>query len=318
MRNTDGLTPIQPIRVGTELRLEYRPPLDFQALLAFFAARGIPGVEHIDADLYARVLQITHHGTRLVGWVSVRQDLAKSALRVRISDSLTPALASLIPLLRRVFDLDCEPTAIYSALRELDPRVGMRLPGTFDGFELAVRAVLGQQVTVAAARTLAARLVQRFGDEHVPPAWPEAQDLNRSFPCAQTLAQFGVEQIAKLGIIRTRAATIIAMAKAVCTGELQLTPSACSTADAILALQKIKGIGEWTAHYLAMRALSAPDIFLPGDVALQNALGLKKTAADIRAAASFMQRFAPWRSYAVLQLWESLKVGCVIQTSQKR
>jgi AraC family transcriptional regulator, regulatory protein of adaptative response / DNA-3-methyladenine glycosylase II len=308
-------TQLRASRVGAvpsadslELRLDYRPPLDFAALLAFFAARAIPGVDEIGADYYARTVRIQG----LVGWICVRQDATKSALLVRVSESLVPGLAHLLRLVRRVFDLDCEPVVIQHALAELKPPAGLRLPGAFDGFELATRAVLGQQVTVAAARTLAARLVQRFGDAHEPPEWTQARTLTRTFPRPEVLATLAVEQIAELGIIRTRAAAIITIAKAVCAGDLVLTPIAqggFNPMALITALQKIPGIGAWTAHYLAMRALSAPDLFLPGDVALQNALGLGRTAADVALAMKYAQRFAPWRSYAVLQLWALLNAG---------
>jgi len=175
------------------------------------------------------------------------------------------------------------------------------VPGTPDGFELAVRAVLGQQVTVAAARTLAQRLVERFGEPVATP-WP---GLDRLFPTAATLAQVPADALGALGVVRQRQAAIRALAQAVDQGALRLDAS--SDVPATLdALRALPGIGDWTAQYIAMRALRWPDAFPAGDVALHTALGLRTTPNPARAALAASQAWRPWRSYGVLRAWSGL------------
>jgi AraC family transcriptional regulator of adaptative response / DNA-3-methyladenine glycosylase II len=182
----------------------------------------------------------------------------------------------------------------------------VRLPGAFDGFELAVRAVLGQQVTVKAARTLATRFVAAQGEAIASDVAPPFDGLNYAFPTASKVAQLTQDDIAKHGIVSARANAIIAIAQKVVSGELDLSPNA-SLEAASVALQSIKGIGPWTAHYIAMRALSWPDAFPPQDVALLNALDLPNTAKGQREADAIAEAWRPWRSYAVMHLWRSLK-----------
>jgi AraC family transcriptional regulator, regulatory protein of adaptative response / DNA-3-methyladenine glycosylase II len=191
---------------------------------------------------------------------------------------------------------------VQSVLADLPGDEGLRLPGSLDGFELAVRAVLGQQVTVAGARTLASRFVQRFGTEVLTP-WP---DINRAFPSPESLANVPIERIAELGIIRSRAGAILALAQA--WPDLLPCLASPQTADALIArLVALPGIGPWTASYIAMRALSWPDIFLPNDVALLKAMKQLFNTQNQREADAVAQRWQPWRSYAVLHLWNSLE-----------
>jgi len=177
---------------------------------------------------------------------------------------------------------------------------GLRVPGCFDGFELAVRAVLGQQVTVAAARTLAARVIQQWGD---PIDTPDPS-IHRLFPTPQALAQADEDMLGSLGIVRQRQIALKALAHAVLTGHVDLNP--CSAASDILpSLQSLPGIGPWTAQYIAMRALRWPDAWPEGDIALVKALGLEnpRSMAARRAADELAERWRPWRSYAVIRAW---------------
>jgi AraC family transcriptional regulator of adaptative response / DNA-3-methyladenine glycosylase II len=177
----------------------------------------------------------------------------------------------------------------------------LRVPGTFSGYELAVRAVLGQQITVAAARTLAHRLVMRFG---VPIETP-LPALTHLFPSATALAAAAPEALGELGIVRQRQAAIVAIARAVADGRLQLHPGVDVPATVAL-LQSLPGVGDWTAQYIAMRALRWPDAFPAGDVALHKALGVQGSRQPARDAEAASQAWKPWRSYAVIRAWARL------------
>jgi len=203
---------------------------------------------------------------------------------------------------RQAFDLDAEPSAINAVLHAHFPDGdGLRVPGCFDGFELAVRAVLGQQITVAAARTLAQRLVDRFGE----PVATTHTGLSRLFPLPLALAQASADALGALGIVKQRQRAIQALAQAVAVGGLQLGASADVPAT-IAALKALPGIGDWTAQYIAMRALRWPDAFPAGDVALHKALDVQNQKHPARAAEEKSQAWRPWRSYAVLRAWSSM------------
>ncbi len=298
---------------GLIVRLSYRPPLDAAALLGFFARRAVVGVESVDVDTkghqtLSRTVQLNGEGRTHVGWLQAAFDVDHCAVRLRVSDSLAEALPQIIARARALLDLDADPATINACLRHpvsdtcrnavplLDPKWdGLRVPGCVDGFELAVRAILGQQITVAAACTLTNRLVQRFG---APVDTPFA-GLDRLFPTAQTLASATPDALGQLGIVRQRQQAIIALARAVAAGELSLQASA-DFARTQVALTALPGIGHWTAQYVAMRALRDPDAFPAGDVALHKAMGV----ADAKAAERLSQAWRPWRSYAVLRLWQ--------------
>jgi AraC family transcriptional regulator, regulatory protein of adaptative response / DNA-3-methyladenine glycosylase II len=204
---------------------------------------------------------------------------------------------------RATLDLDADPHAINTALHSSFPNGdGLRVPGAMSGYELAVRAVLGQQITVAAARTLAQRLVQRFGE---PIATPFAQ-LTQVFPQASVLARAEGDALGQLGIVKQRQAAIVAIARAVADKRLQLHGGA-NVQQTIEALKQLPGVGDWTAQYIAMRALRWPDAFPAGDVALHKALGVQGTANAARAAEAASQAWKPWRSYAVIRAWASMK-----------
>ena len=308
-----GLNPTQLRRSGTTagaqststLRLAWRPPLDVPALLAFFERRQFHGVEWVvpqEATL-RRTVRLPASCTGLTGettgWFSARFDTARHQVLLQTSDSLYPVLPLVIRRVRAMLDLDADPAAINAVLHAHFPQGdGLRVPGAFDGFELAVRAVLGQQITVAASRTLGQRLVERLG-EPIETPWP---GLNRLFPTAATLAAADGDTLGQLGIVRQRQAAIVALARAVEGGTLALHAGA-DVASTTAALCALPGIGDWTAQYIAMRVLRWPDAFPAGDVALHKALGVQGHKNPARAAAEASQAWRPWRSYAVLRAW---------------
>ncbi len=283
--------------------LGFREPLARTALLSFLAQRAIPGIEQVDADLQC-VRRTVRPGAigASGGWIEVRFAPRHPRVQLACSASLGTAVGSLLPAVRRWLDLDADPHAIDAALHDLPGSEGLRLPGGIDGFELAVRAVLGQQVTVAAARTLARRLVERFGEPIATPWTP----LDRCFPAPSALASLAVGPVAELGIIRSRAAAVIALAQA-WPAMQPLLQAHAPAAPLIERLCAVPGIGPWTAHYVAMRALGWADAFPPGDVAVLKALGLPRGARAERDADARSQAWRPWRSYAVLKLWNSLE-----------
>ncbi len=304
-----GLNPTQLRRTGPAsagrsrpVRLGYRPPYDPAALLAFFAARQISAVEAADALALRRTARLACGGAVHTGWLETAFDTARSLVALSVSDSLLPVLPQVIARVRAMLDLDADPAAIAAVLHGDFPEGdGLRVPGCFDGFELAVRAVLGQQITVAAARTLAQRLVERFGTPIETP-WP---GLSRLFPAPAVLAAAEGEALGQLGIVRQRQAAIVALARAVDTGQLALHAHADVPATTA-ALCQLPGIGDWTAQYIAMRALRWPDAFPSGDVALHKALGMQGARQPARAAAEAAQAWRPWRSYAVVRAWATL------------
>ncbi|MBE2261771.1 MAG: helix-turn-helix domain-containing protein [Burkholderiaceae bacterium] len=295
---------------GLSVRLAWRPPLDVDALLAFFASRLVEGVEAVSAGgpapTYARTIALSSDGRMHTGWMLARFDASRNGVTLQVSDSLAEVLPLVIARVRALFDLDADPAVINACLSQaatvadsgfaLDKRLkGLRVPGCIDGFELAVRAVLGQQITVAAARTLARRLTQRFGD----PVHTGMPGLDRLFPSAAALARATVDSLGELGIVRQRQQAILALARAVADGQLVLG-SAADVGAACAALKALPGIGEWTAQYIAMRVLRDPDAFPAGDVALQRALGV----TSAKEAERLSQVWRPWRSYAVLRIWQ--------------
>ncbi|MBS0294562.1 MAG: helix-turn-helix domain-containing protein [Proteobacteria bacterium] len=287
---------------GQPVHLGYRPPLDAEALLGFFAVRRIQGLEEIDGLALRRTVRLAGAGSKHTGWLEARFDPARAQLLLRSSDGLQPVLAQLIARVRALLDLDADPEAINAVLHPFFPQGdGLRVPGAIDGFELTVRAVLGQQVTVAAARTLAQRLVAQWGEPIATP-WP---GLDRLFPTPAALAAAGGDALGRLGIVRQRQAAIVALARAVDEGRLAL--HAGSDVEATTAaLRALPGIGDWTAQYIAMRALRWPDAFPSGDVALHKALGVQGARQPARAAAEAAQSWRPWRSYGVIRAWDSL------------
>jgi AraC family transcriptional regulator of adaptative response / DNA-3-methyladenine glycosylase II len=275
------------------VQLGFRPPLAWDALLAFLAPRATPGVEAVDGGVYRRVVAL---GGR-AGWIAVGPP-ARAALPVAVSPALVPALVPLLARVRALFDLDAQPRAIAAELGR-DPRLaralslqpGVRVPGAFDGLELAVRAVLGQQVSVQAATTLAGRIAAALGTKVAAPG------LERAAPTAEQLIAAGPEALARLGVVPARARTIVALARAVEDG-LRLEPGA-DPAETVARLEALPGIGPWTAQVVAMRALRWPDAFPHGDLGIRCAFG----GAPARAVLEAAERWRPWRAYAAMLLW---------------
>ena len=285
---------------GIAVTLGFRPPYDVREMLQFLQQRGIAGVEQIDQSTHtvARTLRLDDD-TR--GWIACRFEPEQHRVQVRVADSLAPQLPRVIARVRAWLDLDADPAAIHAVLGADFPALaGLRVPGTLDGFELAVRAVLGQQVTVAAARTLTTRLVERFG---TPLATP-IDGLTRLFPSPAALAAASGDELGQLGLVRQRQAAIHALAQAVSSGQISLHAGA-DVAATMDALKALPGIGAWTADYIALRALRWPDAFPAGDVALQKALSPDGQRLTARAAEGRAERWRPWRAYAVIRAWHS-------------
>jgi AraC family transcriptional regulator of adaptative response / DNA-3-methyladenine glycosylase II len=289
---------------GFRLQACYRPPYDISAMLGFLGQRGMDGVEWVDVPktALARTLAIATAGERLRGWVHCQFDETQHRVALTVSASLAPVLPQVLARLRAWLDLDADPLAINAAIGAGFPGLdGLRVPGTTDGFELAVRAILGQQVTVAAGRTFAQRLVQRWGEEVATP-WP---GLNKLFPSAQALVGANPSELGALGLVRQRQQALIALAQAVCQGQIDLTPGADVTAT-VAQLQALPGIGPWTAHYIAMRALRWPDALPASDVALHKALGVRHSKSPALELERIFAAWTPWRSYAVIRAWHTL------------
>ena len=275
------------------LQLRFRPPYDYDALLNFLAKRAIAGVEHIQGDAYRRTFVLDGEP----GWLEV-QPRAAHALTLRVEFVRPARLLQVVSRVRRMFDLDADPLAINSSLQR-DPllarlvraRPGLRVAGAWDAFELGVRAILGQQVSVAGASTLTARVAARFG--HPVPF--QIEGLTCTFPTAEELVAADLA----IGIPASRAEAIREFARAAAAESLAFDGARDASA-CVDRLCAIRGLGPWTAQYIAMRALSDPDAFPAGDLALQRAIGIKTTAGLERHA----ERWRPWRAYAAMHVWQ--------------
>jgi AraC family transcriptional regulator, regulatory protein of adaptative response / DNA-3-methyladenine glycosylase II len=297
---------------ATSVRLGYRPPYNVVAMLEFFKTRQLNAIESIAAHTHIslpagkniiKTLRLAQPDGVYTGWLACSFDEVQCAVNVQISDSLRPALPLLIARLRAALDLDADPKAINAVLDAHFPGTeGLRVPGALDGYEVAVRAVLGQQVTVAAGRTFTQRVVNTFG-ESIDTPFPE---LTRLFPAPAVIAHLAPSQLGELGIVKQRQAALIALSQAVDSAALDLN-TCVNALQTVEFLKTLPGIGDWTAQYIAMRALRWPDAFPAGDVALHNALGVRDAKNPSRAAEEASQAWRPWRSYAVLRAWERLK-----------
>jgi len=282
------------------LRLAYRPPYDIEAVLGFFAQRCLAGVEQVQGHEIRRTVGWHHGGRQLTGWLTMRFVPDRHEVHVGAAPSLAPALGALLQAVRAALDLDADPALIDPVLSLLPgpARAGTRLPGAISGFETAVRVVLGQQVTVKAARTLTERLVQRFG---TPVATP-FEGLTHVFPDADTLAAAPADEIGSLGIVRQRVRALQALAAEVAASRIELHRGA-PLAPTLDALRALPGIGEWTAQVVAMRALAWPDAWPASDIGLMNALGSR----DPKQITALAEPWRPWRAYAVMRLWDQLE-----------
>jgi AraC family transcriptional regulator of adaptative response / DNA-3-methyladenine glycosylase II len=284
------------------LRLNYRPPYDFPAMLDFMRSRSLPGLEIVGDTDYSRAFG-THDAP---GWLRVSAwGRGEHALRLELFGAAAPQMLALVSRVRRVFDLDADPNAIHTALSE-EPRMralvqrrpGLRLPGAWDGFELSVRAVLGQQVSVAAARTLAKRLLARHG---IALAQPLGEGLEVLFPSPAVLAHADLDG---LGITGARVATLRGIAQALEDGRVDFKRE--RTLDEFVERwTALPGIGAWTAHYIAMRALSHPDAFPADDLILRRAAAAKGETLSAKALGARAEAWRPWRAYTVIHLWRS-------------
>jgi AraC family transcriptional regulator of adaptative response / DNA-3-methyladenine glycosylase II len=274
--------------------LGYRPPYAWDSMLAFLAFRAIAGVEAQHGRAFRRTLALEHRGKRHAGWIEVAPAKGKHALIVRLSPSLSRVVPQALARVRHVFDVACDPVEVSRALGPLGAATpGLRVPGGFDGFEVGVRAIVGQQISVQRMAALVGRIAQRFGT----PLADAPAPLTHAFPAASVLADVPAEAIAALGMPRARAETIVTLARAVVDG-LDLSPHVDpqATMEALVAL---RGIGPWTAQYIALRALGWPDAFLPGDLGVKRALGETREASVLARA----EPWRPWRAYAVIHLW---------------
>ncbi len=267
-------------------------------MTGFLGPRATPGVEVVDQGVYRRTVEIDG----VAGAIAVRPVADAPRLLLEVTLDRRTRVDQVVDRARRMFDLGADPLRVTSDLGRsprlrplIAARPGLRLPGAWDPFELAVRAVLGQQVTVRGATTLAGRLVQTFG-RRIELA--EA-GLSRLFPRAEVLAD---ADLSVIGLPRARAETVRALARAVSSGALALD-AARGLDDAVTHLRTIPGVGAWTAHYVAMRALGQPDAWPVSDLGLRRALGRRGTMASAADVSRLGERWRPWRAYAAIWLW---------------
>ncbi|CAN5194631.1 AlkA N-terminal domain-containing protein [soil metagenome] len=307
LRATRGPASTNAASGQLELRLAVRVPYAAEQLLSFLAVHAVPGVEAFGPGWFARTLDLP----RGQGSVVLELDDAvaeRGHVRCRLALSDLRDVAAAVERCRRLLDADCDPTWIEDVLgrdvlltRLVRRRQGLRVPGHVDGHEIAVRTVIGQQVSVAAASTVTARLVAQHGavlPGNVIPG--SAVSADRLFPGVTVLAELDP---ADLPMPRTRGRALVSLCRALAGGEIMLDRSA-DRDDVRARLLALPGIGPWSADYIAMRALGHPDVFLPTDIGVRNALvGLGEPLGD---AAGRAERWRPWRSYALMHLWSSL------------
>jgi AraC family transcriptional regulator of adaptative response / DNA-3-methyladenine glycosylase II len=286
--------------------LGYRPPYRWESILGFLAGRVIDGVESVEDGCYRRTVRVFGtNDTVHVGWIEVSPASRKNALRATVSTSLLPVLSRVLARVRYLFDLNANPASIDHSLEVMNSHKpgsyvsGTRVPGCFDPFEMTVRAILGQQVTVKAAKTVARRVAQEFGEPIVTPF----DELCYLFPSAQAIAKLPqpiADLLGPLGITGVRARCIHTFAQALQGNELQLS----LTADPLEQMEKLlalPGFGPWTVQYVALRALGWPDAFPHTDYGIKKAL----EPLDAKQILMLSEAWKPWRSYATINLWNS-------------
>jgi AraC family transcriptional regulator of adaptative response / DNA-3-methyladenine glycosylase II len=284
------------------LQMSYRPPFSWQTFLAYLSPRLIPGVEEISGDSYRRTIALA--GTE--GLLEISPDGGADHFFMKLPVAAAPALLEIVERVRRFLDLTADPGAIEEQLNgdptlaSLEVPSGLRVPGTWDGFELAVRTILNQQVTVKSATTLAGRLVERFGRK-----LHEGGSPGMIFPTPEIIAGTSTKKIAAIGMPEARAAAIRGLARKVAAGKPLLEPAA-DLNEAVGRLTALDGIGEWSANYIAMRALREPDAFPAGDLGLRRALVTEGETMTARALATKAEAWRPWRAYAAMRLWTVL------------
>ncbi|MDR3176203.1 MAG: helix-turn-helix domain-containing protein [Desulfovibrio sp.] len=292
---------------GITLFLGYRPPYEWKTFLSFLADRAISGVENVAEGSYRRTVTVQSGNKTYRGWISVINVAQRNSLAVTLAPALLPVLSKVLSKLRLFFDVNCNPQEIFEKLATMNDLAegmcvsGTRLPGSLDSFEIAVRAILGQQITVKAARTLAVRFTATFGESIDTPF----QEVARTFPAPETicgLASSVEDQLGALGITRARARSISSLAQALTQGHVRLSPHVVNPVGEMEKLLKIPGFGPWTVQYLAMRALAWPDAFPHTDHGVKKALHGLSDAKIL----SLSEAWRPWRSYATVALWNSL------------
>jgi AraC family transcriptional regulator, regulatory protein of adaptative response / DNA-3-methyladenine glycosylase II len=290
------------------LRLAYRPPYDWTAIRDFLSIRAIPGVEHVDGDSYARSVSVA--GKQ--GWIEVRPVPKLDALELAVHGLGAESLFGIVSRVRQMFDLTADPADVRSILRKdpllmplLKRRPGLRVPGAWDGFEIAVRAVLGQQVSVAAARTFATRIVTAYGMALASPV----EGITHLFPSPEIL---GRADLGKIGLTGARIKTLQVLSIATRDGVVDFADAEGLRS----ALLSVPGIGRWTAEYVAMRGLSDPDAFPAGDLVLQRMAGEGKRLTE-KQLLDRAEQWRPWRAYSVLHLWRAASDSDAVPLKQK-
>jgi DNA-3-methyladenine glycosylase II len=279
----------------TQMLLTYQPPYDWQWMTEFLGARALQGIEQQDGEFFQRTLAVMHNGVRLSGWLRLRPLPDLNSVELEVSPSLAPVAENVAQQVRRLLDLDAQPLLIAEGLGPLaENAVGLRLPGCINRFELTVRAILGQLVSVKMAATLATRLTEKWGE---PLSTPFAA-LTHLFPSPAAIAKLTVDDLRGIGVQAKRAACLINIAQSVEEGRLPLD-DITDVQEGVRQLLAMPGIGSWTASYVAMRAWSAPDVFLGGDYLIKQRFpGM--TPGKI---ARYAEVWKPWRTYATLHLW---------------
>ena len=292
---------------GITLALGYRPPYRWEQMLDFLAPRAIPGVEMVRDGEYLRTVRLAAgDGRHVYGWVRVGCRSQRNLLTVTVDAALLPVLPQVLSGIRRLFDLYCDPDTVYEGLSSMNtirPGLcvpGTRLPGCFDAFEMTVRAVLGQQITVKAARTLAGRFAAAYG----VPVRTGIEGLTHAFPSPEAITALAgpiENHLGPLGVTAARAKTILALARTFVQGTIDFSFGARPETE-MRKLLKLPGIGDWTAQYIAMRAMGWPDAFPYTDYGVKKALA-PRTPKEILTLA---EAWRPWRGYAAVNLWNSL------------
>ena len=286
--------------IDNDATLFMRPPYDWHHLRDFLARRAIPGVEHLDAESYARTIRTTS-GHAII---QIRANEEGHALNMRVRGAAPADLFEISSTARRVFDLSADPVQIASAFQGdallgtlIAARPGLRIPGVFDPFECAVRAILGQQVTLQAGRTFAQRLVARAA-KSIEPAF---ESLTHLFPSPSTLADLDLRN---LGLTAARVDAVRSLSRAVRDGVICFNEP---VEDVTRTLAKLPGVGSWTSQYVALRGLGDPDAFMPSDLVLRRAAAtMGSPPLTPRALEAAAEAWRPWRAYAAMHLWASV------------
>ena len=289
------------------VNIGYRPPYRWEEILGFLSSRAISGIEKIEDGKYMRTVRLPDRNGKVhSGYICVQNNPRKNALLVTLCDALVPVFSQVLACVKHLFDLYCDPDAVYETLQKLDERKpglcvkGLRVPGRFHAFETSVRAILGQQITVKAANTLAGKIAMAFGT----PVKTGISGLTCAFPVLADILSLGEniqEEFGKLGVIAARSRCILELAKSLESGAIRL--EGCIDPEAEMQkLMQIKGIGRWTANYIAMRVMGWPDAFLETDAGIRHAL----PGYAPKELLSISQNWRPWRSYATMNLWNSL------------